>query len=369
MSRKHPSNAPRKSRRPRRNPPGAQPGIISPDPASPRPSIRATVYEREAHREFAVTAEQELPAFGQSGPVVWVDVEGLGDAEWIRALGRHFGLHHLALEDVVNTHQRPKLEPYDDLYFLVTRMPHRADGMHTEQLSLFLGPGFVLTFQEFPGDCLEPVRKRLRDPHSRLRREGADFLAYSLLDAIVDDYFPYLDHISDELDKLEPESLERPIPDTPARIHRLRRDLLTIRRAVAPLREAINALIRDGSDSVSEYTRLHLRDCHDHTYQILDLVDTHREIAAGLLDVHLSMVNNRMNEIMKVLTIIATLFIPLTFLAGVYGMNFDPETSPWNMPELGMRYGYPAVVVLMLAVIGAELLLFWRLGWLSRERR
>ena len=327
------------------------------------------MYSEEAHEEFRVEPVTALPAVGEPGTVVWVDVQGLGDAKKILALGEHFGIHRLALEDVVNTHQRPKLEPYEDHYFLVMRMPLDDDALHTEQLSIFLGRGFVLTFQEFPGDCLEPVRKRLRDAKNRIRREGSDYLAYSIMDAVLDAFFPRLDEISDALDALESEHFTHPDPATPQRLHTLRRELLTIRRAVSPFREAVNAFIRDTGDDISDYTRLHLRDCHDHTYQILDLVDTQREIATGLLDVHLSLVSNRMNEIMKVLTIIATLFIPLTFLAGVYGMNFDPDTSPWNMPELRLYFGYPVIVIIMLGVIAAELFAFWRLGWLGKPRQ
>ena len=298
-------------------------------------------------------------------PVVWVNVDGLGDVEVIQQLGDLFGLHQLALEDVLSLNQRPKVEEYEDCLFLVARMIEPGLPVRTEQISIFLGEGFVLTFQEHPGDCLDIVRKRLREGKGRIRTMGADYLAYCLLDAVVDAYFPHLDELSDVIETMETEVVEDPTAGTVSRIHQLKRDLLTVRRIMGSLREAINALIREDEGPITDATRLYLRDCHDHTVRILDLVETYRELAGGLLDVYLSSVSNRMNEVMKVLTVIATMFIPLTFLAGVYGMNFSGDASRWNMPELRWYWGYPAFIAAIVVLAIFELFLFWRKGWLG----
>jgi magnesium transporter len=352
-------------RRRTRHAPGTPPGTIRRDTAAPKPVIRALAYGPDGCTEEQVEDLDALAPLRAAWPVIWVNVDGLGDPETIRALGEFFGLHPLALEDVVNTHQRPKHEDYGGIVYVVMRMPHADQGCGTEQISLFLGPGFVVSFQERPGDCLEPVRRRLRDGKGRVRRHGADYLLYALMDAVVDGYFPCLDGITEQMEELEVEVLERTRKDAHCRIHDCKTRLLAVRRAIAPLRDAVNSLLRDDGESLEKETRIHMRDVYDHTLQILDLVDAQREIAASLLDMHLSAINTRMNEIMKVLTIIATLFIPLTFIAGIYGMNFDYEASSCNMPELYMRYGYPTLILAMVGVVAVELLLFWRLGWFA----
>jgi magnesium transporter len=345
--------------------PGTPPGTIRRDASAPKPVIRALAYSPEGFAEEQIEDLEALSRLRAAWPVVWVNVDGLGDPDAIRELGRLLGLHPLALEDVVNTHQRPKHEDYGGIIYVVMRMLHPEQSCGTEQVSLFLGPGFVISFQERPGDCLEPVRRRVREDKSRVRRYGADYLLYALMDAVVDGYFPCLDEITERMEELEMQVLERVRKDAHCRIHDCKTQLLAVRRAIAPLRDAVNSLLRDDGESLAKETRIHLRDVYDHTLQILDLVDAQREIAASLLDMHLSAINTRMNEIMKVLTIIATLFIPLTFIAGVYGMNFSQESSPWNMPELYMRFGYPVLLLVMAGVVAAELLLFWRLGWFA----
>jgi magnesium transporter len=248
----------------------------------------------------------------------------------------------------------------------------RDGEIQSEQLSLYLGPRFLLSFQEIPGDCLDPVRSRLRQGGA-LRERGSDFLAYAILDAVIDGYFPVLEHCGDRLESLEEEVLAHPSPAAVRRVHEVRRELLLLRRAVWPLREAVNALLRDPHPRLGEETRLFLRDCYDHTVQILDLVETYRELASGLTDVYLSSIGQRTNETMRLLTVISTIFIPLTFLAGVWGMNFDTASSPWNMPELLWRWGYPAALAFMLAIALLMLWAFRRRGWLGtpppRERR
>jgi magnesium transporter len=292
-------------------------------------------------------------------PVVWLNVDGLGDAEAIRKFGEIFGIHPLALEDVINVHQRPKVEPYEKYLFIVMQMLLSGPTLGTEQLSLFLGENFVVTFQERPGgDCFAAVRDRIRKNHGRLRSSGADFLAYSLIDAVVDSYFPVLEQYGEELEAVEQEIVENPGSRTFSRIHQVKAQLLVLRRALWPIREVVNALLRDGSAFIRPETRPYVRDCYDHAVHIIDTLETYRDTASSLLDAYLSSASNRMNEIMKVLTIIATIFIPLTFIVGIYGMNFD------FMPELHARWGYPAVMALMAVVAAGMLLYFRRKRWL-----
>ncbi|HEY5598746.1 MAG TPA: magnesium/cobalt transporter CorA, partial [Kiloniellales bacterium] len=301
-------------------------------------------------------------------PVVWVNVDGLRDLDFIRAIGEMFGLHRLALEDVVNVHQRPKVEEYEDHLFVVSRMIAVDDAPHTEQISLFLGDGYLLTFQETVGDCFDPVRDRIRRHRGLIRESGADYLTYALLDAVIDGYFPVLEDYGEELEILEDTVLAAPLREHVGQIHEMKRNFLTLRRAIWPQREMISALSRNTSKQVSDQTRVYLRDCYDHTIQLIDILETYREVASGLVDVYLSSVSARMNEIMKVLTIIATIFIPLGFIAGVYGMNFNQGVSPWNMPELSWYFGYPVALGLMAAVAGGLLFFFRRRGWLGGDR-
>jgi magnesium transporter len=350
----------------RQSAPGALPGTLHVDPTAPKPVITVMAFGPDAYVERTVADPKELREFLPEWPVTWVNVEGLGDAEIIRSLGEVFDLHGLALEDVVNVHQRPKVDEYPDHLFIVARMIYMNAHIESEQISIFLGPNFVLTFQSFVGgDCLNPLRDRIRRGVGRIRQAGADYLAYGILDGVIDAYFPVLEIYSSELDKLETEVINNAVPHTVARIQRVKRNLLTLRRVIWPLREAVNMLIREPSPLITHDTQIFLRDCYDHTIQIMDLLETHRELAAGLMDVYLSSVSNRMNEIMKVLTIIATIFIPLSFIAGVYGMNFNPEASPLNMPELNWFLGYPFAWAIMLTTAGSLLTYFWRKGWLS----
>src|SRR5262245_7632857 len=238
----------------------------------------------------------------------------------------------------------------------------------SEQLSLFLGPDFVITFQERPGDCLEPVRERIRKQETRVREADAGYLAYAILDAVTDHYFPILEAYGERLEALEDRIVARPDRAVVAEIHDMKRELLYIRRAVWPQREALNTLVRDEIPHITAETRLYLRDCYDHSVRIIDLVETYREVCSDLMDLYLSSISNRMNEIMKVLTIISTLFIPLTFVVGIYGMNFDPQSSPLNMPELKWYFGYPMCLALMIAIAIAQLFYFRHKGWIGQGR-
>jgi magnesium transporter len=336
------------------------------DPESPHPVIRVFAYGPDEVVEQEISEPQRVRDFLDKWPVLWVDVEGLGDVETIRALGEIFGLHRLALEDVLNVHQRPKIEQYGNYCFIVTRMVSLGEHLETEQLNIFLGQNFVLTFQEGrPGDCLDLIRERIRQKRGRIREAGLDYLAYALLDAVIDCYFPILEEYGERLEAFEDAILTSPNSDTIARIHEVKRNLLTLRRALWPQREIFNSLLREETPFVIHETRLYLRDCYDHVSQLIDLIETYRELGSDLTDVYLSSISNRTNEIMRVLTVIATIFIPLTFIAGVYGMNFNPSVSPWNMPELNWYWGYPFALLLMLIVTVGQLIFFRRRGWLG----
>ena len=346
--------------------PGALPGTVCSHAEAPRPLIRVMSYNADRLIDRTVEDVQSIKAHLIDGHVTWIDVQGLGDAEVITSLGEQFGLHPLALEDVVNTHQRPKLESYSDHLFLVVRTVSRNEHLGSEQIGLFLSKNVVLTFREKPGPLLDPVMERLRKTKGRLREAGADYLAYAILDAAIDAFFPLLDWCGERLDQLDDEVAQKPRDATLFDIHKLKSDLLILRRAVWPLRDAIGELLRDETHLLHPETRLFLRDCFDHTVQIMDLVQTCRELCTDTRDFYLTQVNNRISETMKVLTIIATVFMPLSFIAGVYGMNFDRTISRWNMPELGWPFGYPMILGVMACVAGAMLLFFRRRGWLGR---
>ncbi len=356
----------RRSKKHQVAPAGSLPGVLIPDPRATRPDIRVLAYgpsELVEHKLCSVDTVRELL---HKHPVLWVDVDGLADVETVRQLGEIFGLHPLALEDVLHVYQRPKLEQYGDHFFLVARMASLNAHLESEQLSVFLGKGFVLTFQDsLPGDCLDPVRNRIRNSRGRIRQYGPDHLVYALLDAVVDCHFPVLENYGEQLDALEDRILEAAGTPSIAAIHSIKRDLLTLRRALWPLRDALHSLLRDPIPLVTEETRVYLRDCYDHTLRLIEMLETYRELCADLIDLHLSSVNNRMSEVMKVLTVFSAIFIPLTFISGIYGMNFDPDASPWNMPELRWLYGYPGALGFMLLVATALLMFFYRKGWLA----
>jgi len=346
--------------------PGSSPGVIQVAEDSSKPAISVIAYGPDSISESAVESVRDLAGMKGRYPVLWVNVDGLGDAGTLYEIGEIFGLHSLALEDVVHVPQRPKVEEYDDHLFIVTRMVKSSTDAVTEQLGIFVGKDYLITFQQFPGDCLDPVRERLRKQKGRVRQMGPDYLAYAILDAVVDFYFPVLESYGEKLEEIESEVLEKASKDTPAGIHAIRHDLLSLRKSLWPMRELLNSLMRDETPLVRESTRVYLRDCHDHVLQLVDLVENYREMNSALMDLHLSSVSNRMNEVMKVLTMIATIFIPLGFIAGLYGMNFNPAASPFNMPELDWYFGYPFALGMMLIVTVGLIIYFRHKGWLSR---
>ncbi|MCA9059245.1 MAG: magnesium/cobalt transporter CorA, partial [Planctomycetaceae bacterium] len=325
----------------RRVQPGEIPGFLVPEANAVSPIVREVCYNDHTLQEVTVEKPLEWSPTLNADTVTWVDVDGLGDTAVIARIGELFGLHPLALEDVVNVHQRPKVEMYGDRLFLVVRAHSDHQNGESEQVALFLGPGFVVTFQESGVDCFAGIRARLQSGRGRIRQTGADYLLYSLLDNIIDQYFPILEAYGEELDSLDAALSGMKSPHAVHRIHKLRHRLADVRRSVWPLRDVVNGLIRDSGELITDETDVYLRDCYDHTIQLIDVLETDRELCADLRDLHMTMVSNRMNEIMKLLTIISTIFIPLSFITGLYGMNFNRDVSPWNMPELNWRYGYP----------------------------
>jgi magnesium transporter len=348
-----------------RTPPGTAPGTLATDPQAPPSVIRVVAYSADEVVEQTLETPGAIADYMNKWPVLWVNIDGVGDAETLQAVGQLFDLHPLALEDVANCRQRPKHEEYDACAFVVVRMPKLSElGFRNEQVSMFLGPNFVITFQEWAGDCFEPVRKRIRES-TRSRFVSADYLAYALLDAIVDSYFPVLEDLSERLDDMEEEIALNPTAGIVARVFATKHILLSLRRAIWPIRDMLNSLIRDPVALISDPTKTYLRDCYDHAVRIVDLVETYRDLNSGLMEFYQSSVGHRMNEIMKVLTIIATIFIPLTFIAGIYGMNFSGESSPWSMPELYWYWGYPVTLLVMAVITLGMIVFFRRKGWLG----
>lgn len=344
----------------RRNKPGSAPGVLTIDPAAH--ATRLTLVRFDAHEVTFHDAPDlstlQVPKTG----AIWLNVDGLGDAATLQKIAHIFGLHPLAMEDVVNLNQRPKLEDYDDHHFIVVRMPDAGESFSTEQVALFLGERFVVTFQERPGDVFDPVRTRLRNAQSPIRGRGAGYLTYALIDAVTDSYFPVLEVLGDRLEALEDDVVMRSEVGQIKTIHALKHQLMMVRGAVWPMRDLLSSLIREDGGRFNEATQPYLRDCQDHTFQLMDVIETYREIASGLVDIHLSSQANSTNEVMRVLTLIATIFIPLTFVVGVYGMNFA------DMPELRWRWGYPAVMAGMAVLAGALVVWFRRKGWLGGKR-
>ncbi len=366
-NRKRSLAARRKARRlveERRPPPGSMPGTLELDPEAFPPELRVIAYGPDGYSETEPTSVEDVVPLLEGWPVVWVNVDGLGSETTIRRLGELFGLHRLVLEDIVHTGQRAKVEPYPEYLYVVARQPSGSDG-DTEQLSLVLNTGTVLTFQERAGDVFEAVRERIRHGRGLIRGRKADYLAYALLDATIDGYFPVLEQLGERIEQIEEAVFMRPSDTVVEEIHDTRRELIRLRKAAWPHRDMLNSLIRDASRFISDETLLHLRDTYDHAIRIVDLIETLRELTSDLMSVWMSNVSNRMNEVMRVLTVMASIFIPLSFIAGVYGMNFDPSASGWNMPELGWPLGYPFALLLMAFVAGGLLWYFRRKGWLD----
>jgi magnesium transporter len=332
-------------------------------------AIRINVidYDEQNFQEKQVSNIEECFPFKTTPTVTWINIDGLHDVEIIEKLGKQFELHPLVLEDILHTEQRPKYEDFDKYIFIVLRMLSYNDevkAVESEQVSLVLGTNFVISFQERLGDVFEPIRQRIRNAKGRIRKMGPDYLAYALLDAIVDGYFSILEKLGERIESMEEQLVANPTEKTLHQIHTMKREMISMRKSIWPLREVISGVQRSESSLICETTGLYLRDVYDHTIQVIDTVESFRDMVSGMLDIYLSSISNKMNEVMKVLTIIATIFIPLTFIAGIYGMNFNPEKSPWNMPELNWYWGYPVVWLVMAVVMVIMLVYFRRKKWL-----
>ncbi|MBV9386953.1 MAG: magnesium/cobalt transporter CorA [Chroococcidiopsidaceae cyanobacterium CP_BM_ER_R8_30] len=343
------------------------PGSLKIAADAPAPEIVLIDYDETSSTRKSVAMPEECIPFLDTQSVSWIDVQGLGNENILQRLGRAFKLHPLLLEDIVNVPQRPKVEEYDSQMVIIARMvtpKEKGAGFHSEQVSFVFGKHYLLTVQEEPErDCFESVRVRISTNKGLIRKHGVDYLVYTLLDALIDGFFPVLESYSERIEDLEDEAVVNPTRQTLKKIYQVKRELLALRRAIWPQRDAINILIRDSNTLVSDEVRVYLRDSYDHAIQVLDMVETYRELAAGLMDVYLSAVSNKMNEVMKLLTVISTIFIPLTFVVGVYGMNFDPDRSPLNMPELTWYWGYPLCWAVMIAIASGLVFFFWRRGW------
>lgn len=348
----------------RRGAPGTVPGEVRRNPDANPVHVRVLQYDASEFQEVEITDLSEIPRYAAQPYVTWVNVDGLRDTDKIEQVCKSFGIHGLVVEDIVHPHQRAKVEDYNDYTFLVARMPEIAGGFDSEQIGIVMCGQAVLTFQEKPGDCLEPVRNRLRHNRGRIRGRGHDYLVYALLDCIVDAYFPVLARVRDRLDEVEHQLMRSPTVDVVAILQRLRTILFVIRNTIAPHQDAVGHLLR--SEVITEDTKVYLRDCRDHVHQVLDVCETTRELAADLRDYCFAEISFNQNETMKTLTVMASVFIPLSFIAGLYGMNFDPQVSPYNMPETRWVFGYPFAIALMLAVSGLTLA---GLRWMSRTRR
>jgi magnesium transporter len=328
--------------------------------------ITSVTYNEQEYKETRSPFFKECPVIAKGSPTVtWINVNGLHNIKNLEELGECFGLHPLVLEDILNTDQRPKLDDYGDYLFIVLKMVHVDENkkeITAEQINLIGGENFVISLHEHDEDIFEVIRERLKAAKGRIRRHGADYLAYTLVDLIVDHYFVILEELGEAIEDLETEVVSTPTPATLSQIHRLKREMIMLRKSVWPLREVVSRLERSESSLIKETTTLYLKDVYDHIIQIIDNIETYRDILSGMLDIYLSSVSNRLNEVMKVLTIIATIFIPLTFIAGVYGMNFE------HMPELKWEYGYYYIIGVMIMVALFMLHFFKKKGWIGSKR-
>jgi len=318
-------------------------------------------YDEEHLQERVLDGIEEAFPLKDLPTVTWINIDGLHQLDIIEKVGRHFNIHPLVLEDIVNTGQRPKTEEFEDLIFVVLKMLHYDENLEkitSEQFSLVLGPNFLISFQEIQGDVFRTVRERIRKPKTRIRKAGCDYLAYALIDAIVDHYFLILEKLGENIEALEEDLLENPSPETLQTLHEMKREMIYLRKQIWPIRELINSLVKGESSLINESTSLFFRDIYDHTIQIIDTIESYRDILSGMLDIYLSTLSNKMNEVMKVLTIIATIFIPITFVAGIYGMNFK------FMPELEWRWGYVMVWAIIVVVVGIMIGFFKKKQWL-----
>jgi magnesium transporter len=349
-------------------PPGTAPAtlVVPPEYQGQQPVVTLIEYDAHSIEERKIETMDELLPCLDNDKVSWINVDGLGDPEFFQRLGRQFRIHPLALEDLFNIGQRPKIDEYDRQLFIVLDMAYenKKEEVVFEQVCIVLAENFVITIQEDPGDVFDPVRQRLREGAGNARFMKADYLAYALIDAVIDQYFPIIESLGESMDHLQETLLDQPTRERVRELHELKRLISRIRRAVWPQREVLGRLMRDETGLIAPRTKPFFRDCYDHTVIMLDLLETFRDATRNIMDIYLSSISIRTSEIMKVLTVISSIFIPLTFIAGVYGMNFDPKLGPFNMPELEWPFGYPFAICLMLAVAIGMIVFFKRKKWL-----
>ena len=341
---------------------GSRPGTLVIAADSPPPQIHVISYSQQEVREDEIADLAALKQAFDDKDTTWIDVQGFGDESLIREIAEIFSIHPLAIEDIINIPHRPAAEVFDEQLLLIARMVS-LDGpqqIEMEQVSILVGKHYVITFQERPGDILDPIRKRIRSGKNPIRHHGAGFLAYAILDAIVDGYYPVVESIGDYLESLEDAVVADPSPRLLQKLNLMKNQLVNLRRVIWPQREAIHRLVHDDSPFFDEKMRVYLRDTFDHCVQTSDVIEMYREMVTGLINTYLSSIANRTNDVMKVLTIMASIFIPLTFMAGIYGMNFEA------MPELGFKWSYPVLWLVMAGTAAGMLIYFWRLGWIGR---
>ncbi|MBI2581867.1 magnesium/cobalt transporter CorA [Candidatus Woesearchaeota archaeon] len=323
------------------------------------PKIYLIDYNKDKIEEKVVKNVEECFPFRKTSTVTWINIDGIHNSKIIGDLGKEFGFHPLLLEDIMNTEQRPKMDDFEDHIFITLKLlMYNNRHITTEKISIIIGTNFVISFQEHEGDIFDPIIKRIRENRGKTRKMGPDYLAYSLLDAVVDHYFVVLERLGEKIEDLEEESITNPHPETIRALHQLKREMISLRRYIWPLRDVISGILRSGSKLIKKTTLIYLRDVYDHTVQVMDSIETFRDILSGMMDVYLSNISNKMNEIMKVLTIIGTIFFPLTLVTGIYGMNFDV------MPELRWKYGYFIVLGFMALVAGFMLYYFRKRNWI-----
>ena len=339
---------------------GAAPGTLIHIGEKKTDKVRITVmdYDPDHLREQVLDAIEETFRFKDLSTTTWINIDGIHDVEPIDKIGKHYNIHPLTLEDIVNTGHRPKAEDFEEYAYFTLKMLHldeQNDEIRSEQISLVLGKNVLISFQEARGDVFAPIRERIRKGKGRIRKSGCDYLAYALLDAVVDHYFIILEKMGTKVETLEEKLIDQPTPDTIQTIHEMKRELIYLRKQVWPIRELINNIIKGEFPLIHEDIILFFNDIYDHKIQVIDTVESYRDVLSGMMDLYLSTISNRMNEVMKVLTIIATIFIPITFVAGIYGMNFK------YMPELDWQYGYfIAWSIIGLIVVGMILYFKWR---------
>ncbi len=353
------SNSPEKRHKEAGLPPGTL--IYTGEEKKEEPTITILDYDEKQYQEKKVEKVEECFPFKEKPTVTWINIDGIHKVEIIEKIGKNFDLHPLLLEDILNTQQRQKIEDFENHVFAVLKMFYYEESgkeIEKEQISLILGENYVISFQEKEGDVFDPIRDRIRGGKGKIRKEGSDYLAYALIDAIVDNYYIILENIGEEIEDLEEKVLVNPTTRTLQNIQNLKRELISLRKSFWTLREAIRRLERGEVSLIKKKNLIYFRDIYDHTIQAVDTLEAQREMLSGLLDIYLSSISNRMNEVMKVLTIIATIFIPLTFIAGVYGMNFE------FMPELEVSWAYPTILIVMFMVVIGMVIYFRRKEWI-----